>query len=277
MHSAAQSLLAGAEAAPELPRVPHLRPLYDLGCTIPAGDPVMVCGRSGTMKSLFVMWLCHMLGLPTIYFSADMNPRTVGFRLAAMATGHTTKQVKAAFARKDGHGQYVEALASSPISWEYDSPITWAAIDQALDAHVEVWDAWPRILVIDNLMDVEGAAADYTAQMDAMQGITELTRDIGCTTIILHHASDKPQSKQDPWKPPARSEVKGGMSEKPGLSLSVALDPQTNEYRIAVTKNRHGPSDPSAQTWASLYVDPDTCRFYPSKPVPGSTASLGRY
>ncbi|OJF13119.1 hypothetical protein [Couchioplanes caeruleus] len=37
------------------------------------------------------------------------------------------------------------------------------------------------------------------------------------------------EAKSDPWAPPSREQVKGGLSEKPELSLSVALDPNSME------------------------------------------------
>jgi hypothetical protein len=81
--------------------------------------------------------------------------------------------------------------------------------------------------------------------------------------ILLHHASDKSwEAKADPWAPPSRDQVKGGLSEKPELSLSVALDPTSMEYKVAVIKQRMGPSDPTARRYATLRCEPDKTRFH---------------
>lgn len=129
-------------------------------------------------------------------------------------------------------------------------------------AFIELWDAYPQVIVFDNLMDFDGAESDYTEQMSVMSGLTELARATGATVIVLHHASDKSwEAKSDPWAPPSRDQVKGGLSEKPELSLSVALDPTSHEYRVAVIKQRMGPCDPTAKRYASMRCHPEVTRF----------------
>lgn len=272
MFSAAQTFAAGAAQKHVLPRVFQLSALYELGVDIPSGEVVMIAGRSGSFKSGFALYLMYKLGLPTIYFAADMDPKTVAYRLAAMATGETTREVaQRAATDAAARDRYTQILADSPITFVYDSPITWEGIDEVLDAYVEIWDRYPAALVFDNFMDFAGAAAEYAEQMETMQGITELCREIGATTFVLHHASDKSQTRRDPWAPPTRSEVKGGLSEKPSLSLSVALQPDSNEFRIAPIKFRHGKADPMAERPAVLYADPERNLFHSARPVAGMT------
>jgi len=80
----------------------------------------------------------------------------------------------------------------------------------------------------------------------------------------MHHASDKSwDARTDPWSPPSRDQIKNGMSEKPELTLSVAINPHSYEYHIAVLKQRMGPSDPTAQSYATIRCDPERTRFEP--------------
>ena len=80
----------------------------------------------------------------------------------------------------------------------------------------------------------------------------------------MHHASDKGwEAKSNPWNPPSRDQIKGGMSEKPELTLSVAINPKSYEFHIAVLKQRMGPSDPTAQSYATIRADPERTRFLP--------------
>lgn len=81
--------------------------------------------------------------------------------------------------------------------------------------------------------------------------------------MILHHASDKAwEAKSKPWNPPSRQEVKGGLSEKPELAVSIALDPQSNDLNVAVIKQRMGRSDPSASSYVTLRAEPEKTRFH---------------
>ncbi|WP_267796730.1 AAA family ATPase [Streptomyces sp. H27-H5] len=258
-----RSLTLHAEAGRELPRIAAFEALYNIGCRPRQGEVIMIAGRSGTQKSgLALFWVAQM-NLPTLYFSADMSAFTASSRLASMATGDTTEMVEAGMAAGGRYRQeYLSALAGSRITFSFGSPIAWKNVDEELEAYIELWDAYPEVLVFDNLMDFENSESDYTEQMAVMSGLTELARATGATVIVLHHASDKSwEAKSDPWAPPSRDQVKGGLSEKPELSLSVALDPSSLEYRIAVIKQRMGPSDPTARRYATLRCHPEITRF----------------
>ncbi|MFJ7202076.1 AAA family ATPase [Streptomyces sp. NPDC098789] len=252
-----------AEAGRELPRIAAFEALYNIGCRPRQGEVIMIAGRSGTQKSGLALYWVAQMNLPTLYFSADMSAFTASSRLASMATGDTTEMVEAGMAAGGRHREgYLSALADSRITFSFGSPIAWKNVDEELEAYIELWDAYPEVLVFDNLMDFENSESDYTEQMAVMSGLTELARATGATVIVLHHASDKSwEAKSDPWAPPSRDQVKGGLSEKPELSLSVALDPSSLEYRIAVIKQRMGPSDPTARRYATLRCHPEITRF----------------
>jgi hypothetical protein len=156
----------------------------------------------------------------------------------------------------------VEALEGSNLQFAFGS-LDWRSVDEELTAYIELHDSYPHVIVFDNLMDFDGAEADYSVQMNVMSNSTGLARETGATTILLHHASDKSwDAKAAPYEPPSRQEVKGGLSEKPELSLTVALDPDTLDYRIACVKQRMGPSDPTAKRYATLRCEPELTRFH---------------
>lgn len=264
MLTASRALSLNAQSSPELPRVPALQAVYNLGVRPRQGEVIMIAGRSGTQKSGFALWWVANMNLPTLYFSADMSAFQASVRLACTMTGDTTQQVEMGMADPTRRSRYTDALDKLNIRFSFGAPITWQQVDAELDAAVELENKYPSVLVFDNLMDIEGSSADYTAQMEAMQNVSDISRATGATVLVLHHATDKSwDAKTDPWKPPSRNEIKGGMSEKPELSLSVALDPQSYIYRIACIKQRMGPSDPSAQSYATLRADPERTRFLP--------------
>jgi hypothetical protein len=263
MLNAARSLALNISAGKELPRVDAFDALYQRGVRPRHGQVIMVCGRSGTQKSGFALFWVAEMCVPTLYFSADMSAFTASSRLAGTVTGDDTETVeKGMAAGGEAKQKYLDALAELPIQFSFGSPITWKAVDEELEAYVELWDAYPSVVVFDNLMDFAGAESDYTEQMAVMSNVTELTRATGSTVLIMHHATDKSwDAKSSPWLPPSRQEVKGGLSEKPELALSVALDPTTLEYRVACIKQRMGPSDPTAKTYATIRCRPDITRF----------------
>lgn len=259
-----RSLALNAEAGRPLPKVPAFDALYKHGCTPRHGQVIMVAGRSGTQKSGFALFWVAQMNLPTLYFSADMSAFTASARLASMATKHTTEMVEAGMkAGGEYRQQYLDALADSKIVFSFGAPIRWEALDEELEAWVDLHNEYPQVVVFDNLMDFDGGAeSDYTVQMAVMSNATDFARETGITVIILHHATDKGwDAKSDPWSPPSRDQIKGGLSEKPELSLSVGLDPYSMDYKVAIIKQRMGPSDPTASTWASMRCEPEYTRF----------------
>ncbi|WP_026323052.1 AAA family ATPase [Salinispora pacifica] len=276
MLTADRSLALYAESGKELPRVPALQALYERGTRPRHGEVIMIAGRSGTQKSGFALFWVAQMGLPTLYFSADMSAFTASSRLASMASGDTAAVVEKGMAMGGKYRQkYLSALRRSKIQFSFGSPITWQQVDEELEAYVELHNRYPEVIVFDNLMDFDRAESDYTEQMSVMSMGTELARNTGATTMFLHHASDKTwDAKSNPWLPPSRDQVKGGLSEKTELSLSVALDPNTLEYRIATIKQRMGPSDPSGRKYAIVYCEPELTRFN-ATPHSSSARTLG--
>lgn len=262
-----RALSLNADSGRKLPRVEAFDALYRKGFDPRHGQVIMVAGRSGSQKSGFALFWTDEMNLRTLYFSADMSPFTASARLASKRTGSTTEEVERAMAMGGpARKRVLDALEDSKITWAFGSPITWRRIAEELDAYVELWDEWPEVIVFDNLMDFENAESDYSEQMAVMQGVTELSRETGATIVIMHHATDKSfDARRDPWAPPNRQEIKGGLSEKPELSVSVALNADTLEFNVAVIKQRMGPQDPTARRWTTLRCEPEVTRFHPWK------------
>lgn len=264
MLNAHRALSLAATSGRRLPQVKALADLYQWGADPRHGQTIMIVGRSGSQKSGFALWWLDSMGVDTLYFSADMKPFTASARLASKRTGLTTDQVERAW-EAGGESREVirEALSCSRFQWSFGSPITWRAVDEELDAYVELHNKFPDAIVFDNLMDFDGAESDYTAQMAVMQGVNDLASDTGSTVLVMHHATDKSfDARADPWSPPSRDQVKGGLSEKPELSLSVALNNRNLEFNIAVIKQRMGRQDPTARSWTTLRCEPELTRFH---------------
>lgn len=261
-----RSLSLNFEAGKALPRIPELQQLYNRGLELRHGQVVMIAGRSGSQKSGFALWLVDNLDMPALYFSADMSAFTASARVASMRTGLTTEQVEYTMSSQgdlEERERIKDALRGSKIKFSFGSPITLRQVDEELEAYVEYENAFPTLIVFDNLMDFQGAEHDYTAQMEVMSMATELSRNTGSTVILLHHASDKNwEAKSAPWNPPSRDQIKNGLSEKPEVALSVALDPHTSDFRVAIIKQRMGWCDPTANVFDILTAQPELTRFY---------------
>lgn len=227
----------------------------------------MIAGRSGTQKSGFALWYTAQLGihhgLKTLYFSADMSRFTASARVASMVLGVPTEEIEVRMAKGGWERQEcIEALKSVPITFAFDD-LGWPTVDKQIKAWAEIWNQYPDIVVFDNVMDFEGAEADYQIQMGVMSSATAFARDIGCTTVMLHHASDKSwDAKTAPYDPPSRQDIKNGLGEKPEQVWGVAINPDTHEYHIACLKQRMGPCDPTGRRFSTIRAEPSLTRFH---------------
>lgn len=261
MLTASRALALNADAAPELPRIAALDALYRKGMHFRQGEVVMIAGRSGTQKSGFALWLTVNWNLPTLYLSADMNGYQASTRIGGMLTSQTTEMVERQM-NSPQRNELLDVLNDLNLTFSFASPITFPGLGNELMAYIELHNAYPKVIVIDNLMDIEGCDSDYSGQMNALQEISAMARNTGATIVILHHATDKSTAAEvNPYSPPSRSEIKGGLSEKPELSLSVAINPHNGEYRVAVIKQRMGPSDPTARNYTTLQAHPEMTQF----------------
>lgn len=260
MLTAKRAFGLNARSAPLLPKVPELAPLYDWGAAPRVGQVIMIAGRPGSQKSGFALFWVRQMGLPTLYMSGDMTPFEATSRLVGMETRLELEEIEE---RIDGAGlgSHEAALDDVQISFSFGSPITYHAIEAELEGWVELHNAYPPVIVIDNLMDIEGCEAEYAMQTEAMQILTELARTTGSTVMVLHHASDKTDKVSG--MPPARREIKNGLAEKPQLTLGVAFDPDLSELRVAVLKQRSGRADPSGLDHIRLRAYPEVTRFAP--------------
>ena len=103
--------------------------------------------------------------------------------------------------------------------------------------------------------------------MHFLQYLSNMTRwDKGITVLVLAHAREL---TNEVVNPPSRDELNNKLSQKPRLTLSVAINPMTSEFRVACLKQSGGKADPSAQDYRTLQADPKTNRFAPYV-IPGA-------
>ena len=259
-----------------LPHVDALADLYARGVELRQSQLLMVTGRPGAGKTFFTQWLMSEMAkkaretgdeCPGIYFFLDGTPFTAAVRQAAWATGDTTQSIAAAL---DGPGAayYEDALADlgQDISFVFDRRPELPAIQSEIDAYVELWDRYPSWIVVDNLLNVEGCFEDHHVQKDVLAEFQALAFDTGACVIVLHHASEA--GVKDYAKPPRVGDTDGKVTQLPEVVLTVAKDPYSDAFKIAVGKLRDGGSaDPQAENPIVLHSDLSRVAFSKHKPT----------
>lgn len=276
MLSAKRAFSKNALASQPLPQVPELGEMYSHGISPRMGDLVMIAGRPGSQKSGFALFWVAKMGLPCLYFSGDSTPWEMTSRLVAMNLIRSPQQIEQTMEEDETtRSTFSDAIdLGSNIDFVFSSPITFQSIDDEVSAYVELHNAFPPIIVIDNLMDcqIPDVEGEYQLQREVLQNLTELSRTTGSTVIVTHHAREVDAS--DPEVPAPRDQIKNRSAEKPQLTLSVALwnggRPDRNgkrmqqRFRVAAVKQRAGRSDPTAHDFFELNIFPEYNWFGPT-------------
>lgn len=271
MLSAARSLAKAATTEP-LPSLEALKYLTNDGVVVRRGELVMITAIPNVGKSLFSLYWIAALNLPTLCFSADNSAHTTMTRYLAYANQLDRRAVEEDLDDPELgdvlETSYMESLRDSNIEFCFDGSLTMDDITQELSAYVELYDEWPEVIVVDNLINVEGTS-DHQGQNGILSELHWLARTSGATVFVLHHmsqASERPGKNPDPTMPRGSNFVQNKVTHYPDLVLSVATDSLAGLFRIAAIKVRGDANDPAAIRPYLLYVDFPKNTFYADNP-----------
>lgn len=253
-----------------------LSDLYAKGVDFRESQLWMMTGRPKAGKSFAAQWLASEWAKAAkemgqecrgIYFFMDGTPFTAAVRQAAWVTGHPTKDIAAAL---DGPGQafYEDALdeVAQDITFVYDKKPELPDIMQSVEAYVELWDEYPRWMIFDNLRNLAGGDEGHEAKKFALSELQTLAYQTGANIGVLHHASES--GVRDYSRPPRVGDTEDKVTQYPEMVLTVAKDPNSDRFMIAVGAQRDGgASDPSAEHPVTLWCDLGRVSFTNTKPM----------
>ena len=250
--SAARAARNAARVGDPLPRVDALADLYAEGVEFYRGAVTMLAGQPGAQKSMFSLWLCTQLDVPTLYFSADSDAATMTARMASAITQTDSRTIRDEYKHDVRREWYADQLAGSKVDFCFDSAPGVGDIGDELDAYVTLYGRYPEVIVIDNLMDVyTDGEAEHVGMKSVLKDAKELARESGAAVFVLHHMTE---AVGDPSTPSPRSALQGKVAQTPGLVLSLAVEGSI--FKAAVVKNRFGKHSPAALDYVSLRTDP---------------------
>lgn len=230
-------------------------PFEQAGIRLREGTANILAGPPGSMKTALALYWVGRINLPTLYFSADSEDFEVVERVAAMMSGDTVKQVQA------NPAKYAEALDNLNLRFTFEDSPTYKDVELDVAAYAEVYGAWPKVIVIDNLMNLTGEnESEWAAHRDHMRVIHKLTRITRATLLVLAHVTD---DRGDISTPAPRAKLMGKVGALPKVILSLGFDGQ--RLNAAAVKNRWGPADASGQNYTSLWVDAARFQFFSSQ------------
>jgi hypothetical protein len=194
-------------------------------------------------------------GVPTLYFSADTDPITQMFRTVAGLTGISQQQVETYL---DADSHYFDPLLKekgSHIKWVFDPSPDMDAIELEILAYGEVYGMAPALIVVDNLMNcISVTGEEWSGIRAIMSELHHVARKTGACVLALTHMSEA--GTGSPTLPAPRRAILGKASQLPSMILSIAMDPEYGQFRVAAVKNRFGEHSADASNYATLLIDP---------------------
>lgn len=234
--------------------LPDLFPsLKQEGIRFRRGQVTMIAGQPNSGKSLLALFYGIKANVPTLYISADTDAYTTSIRAAAVITGHMASSIEESL-KNDGADFYTKELASlKKIEFCFDPSPTLDDVDLMVKAYGEKYGEWPHLIIIDNLMNVSALHDnEWTGMRDIMKACHHIARETDSAIFILHHTSE---AEGDPLFPPSRRAIQGKVSQLPEMILTVAMETEQSEFRIACVKNRFAKHSAMGDRWIALKVD----------------------
>lgn len=220
------------------------------------GTVSIIAGTPGSQKTGLALALVASWRLPTLYLSCDSEDFEMVERVAAWRTGDAMTQVRR------NPAAYADALSDLPIRFTFEDSPTYSDVEHEVAAYGEVFGEWPRVIVVDNLLNLVGENEnEWGAHRDHMRVVHKLARITRATVLVLAHMAD---DQKDPGAvPQGRTKLQGKVSHLPKLIVSLAFDGQV--LKAAAVKNRFGPASASGENYASLFADPARNQFFDSR------------
>lgn len=186
--------------------------------------------------------------IPTLYFSSDSDQATVGVRAAQAVFGCSQEDVPRHLGEPGGWAAFHEA--TEHVWYDFTVGPELSHFDAEIEAYSIAQGAYPHLIVVDNLMDVDaGYGADEGSnQREALLWGAAKARETGAHVAFLHHVTgdhvngDAPIGKRD---------IMNKVDKRPRLIFTMHKDPmEPGLLNVSVVKNSTG----RAESDGSLFV-----------------------
>ena len=242
--------------------LPDLFPaLAQNGIRFRRGQVTMIAGQPNSGKSLLALFYAVKSNVPTLYISADTDAYTTAIRAAAVITGSQVNTVEEAFTSGAGYEFYEDELKTlKHLRFDFDPSPTLDDIQLSIQAYGEAFGEYPQLLIIDNLLNIAALHDnEWTGMRDIAKAMHHIARETDAAVFMLHHTTE---AEGRPELPPSRKSIQGKISQLPEMILTVAMDHETSEYRIACVKNRFAKNSAAGTDYTVLFADASRMTLY---------------
>jgi len=231
--------------------------LRRLGFGLTPGAVGMIAAAPGVGKSALALDSSLKLGVPTLYESPDTDAWTMTIRAIANLSGHPQSYISTCI--EGGHRVDEIDLAlwdSRHTQFSFDSYSMTEIKDDVL-AYGVVHGAFPRLIVVDTLLNIAGSGDDdHARQARVMEECHALAQVSGAHVLVLHHVTG---FYDDGDKPVPLGGLVNKLSKLPAQILTLYA--KGDDLFACVVKNRQGKADPTGHMQVRLRFDKERMRI----------------
>lgn len=237
--------------------------LETLGAKFRRGQLSLIVGGPGTGKSALSCYMAARMAygeygetpVPTLYFSADTDKRTLGNRIAASVAHMTVDETEDLLLK--GHPGIMSILEDNTnhIWFNWNNGPNLSDIQDEVEAFAHATGEWPHLIVIDNLKNIwvetQGDGGEHIRYDRVLDFLHELAGHTNAHVMVLHHVVG---NYEDGNQPIPMSGILGKVS-KPFRLIITLYRPNDDQIGLSIVKNSTGKMQANGSLSTFLDID----------------------
>lgn len=226
------------------------------GCNPRRGQVTLVAAAPGGGKSAIISHLAvhSRPRIPTLYFSAEMDSMSVGVNTVMSLMNCERDLAEELVRTEDRATQKLLREATSHIWYNWDSqPSTFDVADE-VTAYAYATGAYPHLIVIDNLINIDPeGASDHRVKDAIIHWFQKLASLTNAAVVILHHVT---AAYNDGSIPIPLSGLMDQVAKRPRLVLTLYRVSDTL-LGVCIVKNSSRRASPDGSYGCEIAWTPD--------------------
>ena len=247
---------AGSHEGLALPN--PIKGFAERGAYLRRGQVSLWGGASGSGKSAIATHIAvhSRPKIPTLYLSADSDKITLGTRVGASLMGMSVNDVEQML--REGYEPTWDTLQEETdhIWWYWDTQPSCTDIWMEVEAYAYVTGAFPHLIVIDNLINVDAEGEPGHVQKDGvMAWLQQLAYMTNAHVMVLHHVTG---AYEDGNQPIPKSGLLDKVAKRPRLVVTLHKA-APDLLGVCIVKNSTGQAAADATFGFTIAWFPEKC------------------